>query len=127
MHFFSRMSQLHTRGVTFIEVLVGAAIITLVFGGLMAGFQFTLGEMLIIRAQTGALSLANQQIEYLRSLPYDSVGTVGGIPSGLIPQNETIVLNNITYNRRTLVQATAVAGVSATISYAKWIDFSDSR
>jgi hypothetical protein len=89
---------------SFIEVLVAAAIITLIFGGLIAGFQTAMALLADTRAQTGALALANERIEYLRSLPYDSVGTISGIPSGLVPQNETVVLNGTTYNRRTLVQ-----------------------
>jgi hypothetical protein len=57
-----------------------------------------------IKAKTGALALANEQMEFFRSLPYDAVGTVGGIPSGAIAQTEDIVLNNKTYTRRTFIQ-----------------------
>ena len=89
---------------SFIEVIVGAALIALVFGGLIAGFQTALMLLADTRSQTGALALANERIEYMRSLPYDSVGTLSGIPSGAIPQNETAVLNVTSFNRRTLVQ-----------------------
>lgn len=89
---------------SFIEVIVGAALIALVFGGLIAGFQTALMLLADTRSQTGALALANERIEYMRSLPYDSVGTLSGIPSGAIPQNETAVLNGTSFNRRTLVQ-----------------------
>jgi len=99
-----RTRALRTRGMSFIEVLVAAAVIALVFGGLIAGFQYALILLTQTRSQTGALALANERVEYIRSLPYDSVGTQLGIPSGLIPQNETAVLNGITYNRRTFVQ-----------------------
>lgn len=94
----------YTRGMSFIEVLVGAALVALVFGGLIAGFRTALVLLADTRSQTGALALANERIEYLRSLPYDSIGTVSGIPSGSIPQNETVALNGTTFNRRTLVQ-----------------------
>jgi len=99
-----RNTALRTRGMSFVEVLVAAAVMALVFGGLISGFQYTLSLLTQTRAQTGALALANEHIEYVRSLPYDSVGTVLGIPSGQIPQNETVVLNGITYNRRTFIQ-----------------------
>lgn len=92
------------RGVSFIEVLVGAAIIALIFGGIIGGFQFSLILLAQTRAQTGALALANDRIEYLRSMPYDSVGTIAGIPSGSVAQNEAVTLNAISYNRRTLIQ-----------------------
>ena len=99
-----RNNALRTRGMSFVEVLVAAAVIALVFGGLIAGFQYALILLTQTRAQTGALALANERIEYIRSLPYDSVGTKLGIPSGAILQNETVVLNGITYNRRTFIQ-----------------------
>jgi type II secretory pathway pseudopilin PulG len=99
-----RNNALRTRGMSFVEVLVAAAVIALVFGGLVAGFQYALILLTQTRAQTGALALANERIEYVRSLPYDSVGTALGIPSGTIPQNETVILNGITYNRRTFIQ-----------------------
>jgi hypothetical protein len=89
---------------SFIEVLVGAALISLIFGGIIAGAQMVLTLLSNTRAQSGALALANERIEYMRALPYDSVGTVAGIPSGAVPQNESLSLNGITYNRRTLVQ-----------------------
>ncbi len=92
------------RGMSFVEVLVAAAVLTLVFGGLIVGFQYSLILLTQTRAQTGALALANERIEYIRSLPYDSVGTALGIPSGALAQNEAVVLNGITYNRRTFIQ-----------------------
>lgn len=92
------------RGISFIEVLIGAAIISLFFTGIIAGFQLSIKMIGHVRAQSGALALGNERIEYLRSLPYDDVGTQGGIPSGTIAQNESVVLNGITYSRRTLVQ-----------------------
>lgn len=96
--------RLHTTGVTLIEVLVGAALIGLFFTGIVSGFQLALVAIGHTRAEAGALALANESIEYMRALPYDSVGTIGGIPSGLIPQNQTVALNGVTYLRRVLVQ-----------------------
>jgi hypothetical protein len=37
-------------------------------------------------------------------LPYNSIGTDGGVPSGLIPQHSTTTLNGITYSERVLIQ-----------------------
>ena len=43
-------------------------------------------------------------MEYIRSLAYSAVGTVGGIPSGSIPQTETLKFNGITFTRRTYIE-----------------------
>lgn len=92
------------RGVTLIEVMVGAAVMVAIFTGLLGSFQALLALINTSRSQTGAVAIANAQIEYLRSLPYDSVGTLGGIPAGLIPQTKSVTLNEKTFTQRTLIQ-----------------------
>ena len=86
------------------EVVVGIAIMSAVFWSIFGVLRLSIEVIFNNKAKVGALALANEQIEFLRSLSYDSVGTIGGIPSGNIPQNETISLNNIDYNRRTFIQ-----------------------
>ena len=92
------------RGVSFVEVLVVAAIILLFFSGLFAGLRSTIIIISTSKGEAGALALLNERLEYIRSLPYDDVGTVGGIPDGNLAQNSTTTLNNIVYSGRTLVQ-----------------------
>lgn len=89
---------------TLVEVLLAVVILTVVFGGLFTGFQAMVALIGSSKAQAGALSLANQKLEYIRSLPYNSVGTVGGIPSGLIPQISSVTLNATVYSERILVE-----------------------
>jgi hypothetical protein len=43
-------------------------------------------------------------MEYLRGLSYDSLGTVGGIPSGNVPQTATTTVDGISYGIRTLIE-----------------------
>lgn len=92
------------RGFTLIELLVTIAVFGLVFGGLIASIQFTMKLISISKAKTSALSLANERLEYIRSLTYNSIGTVSGIPSGPIPQNSTTTLNGITFHERVLIR-----------------------
>jgi type II secretory pathway pseudopilin PulG len=94
----------NTPGLSLVEALIVSALITIVFGALFASFQYSLHLISQTRAKTSALSLANDRMEYFRSLSYDDVGTVAGIPSGLIPQNSTTTLNNIEFHERVLVE-----------------------
>ncbi len=94
----------HNRGTSFIDVLISIALLALIFWGIFGVFQLALELVGNSRAKAGALALANEQMEFIRSLSYDSVGTVGGIPSGNIAQTETIVLNKLSYTRRTFIQ-----------------------
>lgn len=87
-----------------VEVVIAAAIVALVFGGLAQGFRLMVELVSDAKAKAGALALASERMEYLRSLPYHDVGTDGGIPAGTIPQNATTTLNGITYAERLLVE-----------------------
>jgi len=92
------------RGFSLVEVLVTAAIVALVFGGLFGAVN---GMIILIsssKAKAGATALAVERVEYIRSLPYNDVGTISGVPPGLIPQNATSTLNGITYSERVLVE-----------------------
>lgn len=91
-------------GFTLIEVVVVSAISVLIFGALFASFQYSLKLINVSRAKLSAISVANQRMEYFRSLPYDNVGTILGIPPGTIPQNSTTTLNGIDFAERVLVE-----------------------
>ena len=87
-----------------IEVMIAVAVLLLVFGGLISAFRTVLTLVGSAKAQAGAVSLANERMEYIRSLSYDAVGTISGIPSGLIPPLATTSLNGIAYSERILIE-----------------------
>ncbi|MCR4330578.1 MAG: carboxypeptidase-like regulatory domain-containing protein [Patescibacteria group bacterium] len=101
----SRETQPITRaGLSLIDVIVGVSLMVLVFVSIFGVFRLSTEVIANSKARIGALALVNEQAEYIRSLSYDDVGTVAGIPSGNIPQIETITLNDVEYIRRILVQ-----------------------
>jgi hypothetical protein len=93
-----------TAGLSLVEAVLVSALILVVFGGLFTGVQYSLELIAQSRAKLSALSLANDRMEFFRSLPYDDVGTIAGIPPGTIPQNSTTTLNNIEFSERVLVE-----------------------
>jgi hypothetical protein len=93
-----------TSGFSLVEAVVVSALATVVFGALFLSFEFTLDLINNSRAKLSALSVANDRMEYFRSLPYDDVGTILGIPPGNIPQNSTTTLNGIEFSERVLVE-----------------------
>ncbi len=92
------------RGMTLIDVLVGSALVLIIFYGLMGMLRASISVSALAKARAGAASLAQSQMEYLRGISYDSLGTVGGIPAGVVPQTKTEVLNNETYTIYTYIQ-----------------------
>src|SRR3989338_595469 len=92
-----------SRGVTLIDTLVGSALLLVVFVGISGVFKLSVDIVSNNKARAGAIALADERMEYVRSRDYSSIGTVGGIPSGTIAQSETVALNGISYTRRTTV------------------------
>lgn len=101
MYIHSRTA--HTSGLTLMDVLVGVALLSLVFYGIFGVFRLSIVLIGSNKAKVGALSLAEERMELIRSLPYTEVGVVGGIPAGNLAHIEEITLNNIDYTRRTFV------------------------
>ena len=102
--FFSHRSWRAAKGFTLIEGMVMLflfALITLVF------FQtFAYGTALIQQSKyrLGAITLANQKMEIIRSLDYDAIGTVSGIPAGDLVEDESIQVSNALFQVHTFVQ-----------------------
>lgn len=92
------------RGMSLIDVIVGVALILIVFLALLGLLRASLLISSSSKAKAGATAIATTQMEYIRSLSYDSVGTVGGIPAGPVEQYATTTMNGIPYAVRTLVQ-----------------------
>lgn len=97
------MRRNFNRGVSLIDTVIGIALLVIIFAGTAAALEISLDVIVNNRARAGATALADERIEYIRSLPFASVGTVGGVPSGTIAQSEALTLNNISYTRRTYI------------------------
>lgn len=94
--------RFHTRqsGFSLVEAVIVAGLSALVFGALFASFQYSLKLINESRARLSAMSVANDRLEYIRSLPYDDVGVIAGFPAGNIPQTGTSTLNGIEFQER---------------------------
>ncbi len=92
-----------TKGLTLIEVMVGAALMLTVFLGIFGLIQLSFKVVAQSKARVTATAFANQKIELAHNLSYAQIGTLGGIPAGSIPETATTTLNGIAYNVKTTV------------------------
>jgi len=92
------------QGFSLVEVLVVSAVMLVVFGGLLSGFSYSLELISNSRAKLTALTVANDQMEYIRSLSYNAAGTVAGLPAGAIPQVSTTSLNQMLFTKTVLIR-----------------------
>lgn len=91
------------RGQFYIDLIIAVAVLSILG---LALFRLSLLSYELIsfnRARIAARHLAQEKAEYIRNLPYDEVGTLGGIPSGSIPQVENIERNGLNYVVRVAV------------------------
>lgn len=85
------------KGFTLVEVLVAAAIVVIIFLGILGAYQLGLKVIAQSQNKITATAIANQQIELIRNLPYPSIGVPGFFPDGSLPAVTTTVRNNVAY------------------------------
>ena len=61
----------HKKGMTLIEMIIAVAIMAIVFGGIMQGLNASILATQRDTEINSALHLAQSQMEYIKSLPYD--------------------------------------------------------
>jgi len=86
-----------SRAFTLVEVIVGAAVFLLVS---LAAYQAYIGLFHIIdlgQYRVLAVSLANEQFEIARNMPYVDVGVQGSIPLGKIPHIQNLTRGGIPF------------------------------
>ncbi len=88
------------RGFTLIELLTAIAIVAVIAASFFSLFNTVLRFIQLKRVETQAAYLATEQMEIVRNLPYANVGTVSGVPAGIIPQIQTITRDNVSYTVR---------------------------
>ncbi|MDD5110759.1 MAG: carboxypeptidase regulatory-like domain-containing protein [Patescibacteria group bacterium] len=91
------------RGFSLIEVLISITIAALLVTGVITVFNYALAVIMENKLRIGAITLVERQLELSRNLPYDSVGTVGGIPSGVLAQVQNTTLSDSAYTIETQV------------------------
>lgn len=91
------------RGTSLIDLLIAMAIIALLFGGVYLVYYSVEASIANVGVRSAATAVIANEIEMIRNLPYANVGTVSGIPSGVIPQTQTVTYSNYSFTLQTTV------------------------
>ena len=81
------------RGITLIEALIAIALLMIFSSGIYFGFQTVLNVTRNSQDRALTTALLNERAEFIRNLPYSSIGLLGGIPTGIILPTEQFVRN----------------------------------
>ncbi len=90
-------------GTTLLDLVMSMAIIALLFGGVYLVYFSIETAVSNVNVRSAAAEAINNEIEMTRNLPYADVGTVNGVPSGVIPQSQTVVQGAFTFTLQTTV------------------------
>ena len=91
-------------GTSLIDLLISMAIVSLLFGGVYLVYFSIITSVANIGVRTAATTAIGQEIESVRNIPYDSIGTVSGIPNGIIPESQKVSVGGYTFLLQTTVR-----------------------
>jgi len=97
---------IHNRqaGITLLETIIGVAIVAMVAFSMYRSFAVLLDILSTSKTRIAAANLANEQIEIMRNLSYQSIGTTGGVPSGVIAPVEIKSKDGFTFTMTTMIR-----------------------
>ena len=86
-------------GFTIVELTVTLVIFSIVAISIFGLYTSLVHSTIIAKRQAVGLSLATNQMEYLKSLPYDNLAVAGGsiVATNTIPASKTEKINGVTY------------------------------
>lgn len=77
-------------GLSLVETVIGATLFAFIAMTLYTTYQRVFIVARSAQERVDAIVLASAQFEIVRNLSFSSVGTIGGIPSGVLPQVRTL-------------------------------------
>ena len=92
------------RGLTLLETVVSIALFVLIVLAIYQLYTRMLVVIQTLRVRTVATNMANEQFEIARNLTYEDVGTIGGIPNGVLEPSQTIEREGMTFGVTTTVR-----------------------
>ncbi len=102
MNFFLQYNK--KSGLTYIETVIGIALFAAVSLMLYSTYSRVFIVARAAQARINGVALAEEQFELARNLPFNSVGTIGGIPSGSLRQVQTLQRGGMTFIATTSVR-----------------------
>lgn len=92
-------------GVTIIELVIGMAVVALIITSIFGLFVTMVRSSVLAKRQAVASTLATNQMEYLKSLPYDSLAVAGGsiYSASPLPATSTQKVDGVNYIVKTSI------------------------
>ena len=89
------------RGQILLSLLIAIAVFAILAHALFTLIASSFDLVSLNKARITARHLAQEKIEIIRNISYSDIGTVGGIPNGIIEQQEIVRRNGLNYTVKT--------------------------
>jgi len=94
----------HSEGFTLLEVLIGLGILAAVSTAIYFSYANVIEIVQASQYNSASLTIIESQVELVRNMRYEDVGTVGGVPAGKIPQVQQVTLDGVPYTLESYVR-----------------------
>lgn len=100
-----KRSQDKQAGFTLVEMVVALGVFSIIAISILGLYSTLVSSTVVMKQKSIALSLANNQVEYLKSLPYTNLAVSGGsiYSANPIPSSTTKTVNKFTYTVKTSI------------------------
>ncbi len=84
-------------GFTLIEIIVAIGVFSLFSMGIYSSIQFIFKVVYQSRIKVVESGIANEHIEIIRNIPFENIGLIQGVPSGVLTPTVTMTRNGQTF------------------------------
>jgi len=98
------MNERNRKGTSLIDLVVSMAIIALLFGGVYLIYFSIVTAIANIGIRNAAAIAIQSETETIRNLTYDNIGTIGGIPAGVLKPTQSVTVGRYNFSVQTIVR-----------------------
>lgn len=91
------------KGQTLISILIAIAVFSILLHAVFTLVATSFQLVSINRSRITAKYLGLERIENIRNMPYENIGTIEGIPSGVLAETENVNINGLSFTIKTNV------------------------
>lgn len=92
------------KGFTLVELVVSVGVFLVIIIGVYNAYKAVYDVVSVSRFKIVATDLVNERFEIVRNMPYANVGTLSGIPQGVLNRDETVVRDGQTFDITTTIR-----------------------
>ena len=91
-------------GFSLLEIIIGMGVLVIVSSAIYLAYANTLDIVSAGQYYSAAANIVESEVEIIRNMRYEDLGTVGGIPNGVLEPEKTVTLNQTEFTVLTFVR-----------------------